>query len=401
MKNISASLALVSILSATILFIAYCIEPVKANTDLRGPGYAGSTTCQSCHQQVYDHYKNTAHSKATSEANHQNIKASFEPGHNIYSYDVNTKLEMQKRDSCYFFQVYNYGKQTEEYRIDLIFGWKNAQTYMYAKNDHTYELPLSYYHSVNKWGTSPGFPTVQPYFARMVGRDCYECHSSYLDEKTTSVISSQEKFDVKKMILGIDCERCHGPAMQHVTYHLDNPADKKAKYIVLVNKLSRAQKIDACAICHSGNDRAKIESRFYFRMGDTLDKFFMRKHYSENESLDVHGNQHGLLSQSKCFTRSANMTCMTCHNAHQDANADLSVYSQTCIKCHKETHVAECPKKAGIGEAIGKNCIDCHMPKQASGAISFRLQDSSKFSSYVLRSHRIMIYKDSMMKNLH
>jgi hypothetical protein len=396
MKRFSLISLVTGLLIFIIIFLAYCIEPSSAKEDLRGPGYAGAAECRQCHQEVYDSHSLTAHFKATSEAVPENIHGDFTRGNKQYQYDVNTKVEMQKRDSGYYFQVFNYGKPEDSYKLDIVFGWKNAQTYMYAKNNQTFELPLSYYHSVKQWGTSPGFPTVQPYFSRMVGRDCYECHSSYLDEQSTSIISSEQKFNSKNVILGIDCERCHGPAKAHAEYHVANPTEKKAKYLVMVSNLSRSQKIDACAVCHSGNDKSKIESRFYFKMGDTLGKFFMPKHYAPNESFDVHGNQYGLLSQSKCFLRSEKMTCFTCHSAHQDAIKDLAVYSQTCIACHQESHVKECPKKISMGKSIEENCVDCHMPKQASNAINFRLQNSTQFSSYILRSHRIMVYSDSI-----
>jgi hypothetical protein len=46
---------------------------------------------------------------------------------------------------------------------------------------------------------------------------------------------------------------------------------------------------------------------------------------------------------------------------------------------------------------LENNCIDCHMPVQASQAITFHLSGQKEKSAYRLRTHRIGIY-DSLLK---
>lgn len=42
---------------------------------------------------------------------------------------------------------------------------------------------------------------------------------------------------------------------------------------------------------------------------------------------------------------------------------------------------------------VGKNCIDCHMPLQASKTIWFNNGGESKKIPYFIRTHKIGIYK--------
>ena len=156
--------------------------------------------------------------------------------------------------------------------------------------------------------------------------------------------------------------------------------------------LTTQQRVDRCAICHYGDDKLKLQSRFQFMPGDAISNFYSESYPNPDADLDVHGNQYGMLSQSKCFLESKTMDCISCHNPHKDATEGLLYYSQKCMSCHSEINKNFCTTKTLPGISLKDNCIDCHMPKKASGAISFMLSGKSEMSSYMLRSHRIAIY---------
>jgi predicted CXXCH cytochrome family protein len=305
------------------------------------------------------------------------------------------KVMMQKRDSGYYQLLYTNGIETAAYRFDILFGQRNAQTSLYWDRNQLYELPVSHYNAVNAWGTSPGFPADHPEFRRLIDTDCFDCHSSNITLKKTAV-NNDPGYEKSTVIYGIDCERCHGPALNHVNYHRQHPGEKAAAWLVKNSSLTQQQKLDACAVCHSGNDKMKIQSRFEFRMGDTLGYFFMPFGGSK-PAADVHGNQYALLLQSKCFNINT-MTCGTCHDPHKNASPDLATYSQKCMSCHTSTSRNFCPKYASLGESIKLNCIDCHMPRKPSDAISYQLQQSSIKAPYLLRTHKIAVYADSLQK---
>ncbi len=314
---------------------------------------------------------------------------------------------MEKRDSGLFQVLYIKDMETESRRFDISFGLTHAQTWLYWQGDHTYELPVSYYRSVNDWGTSPGFSATLPNFKRLIGVDCFECHSSYIANKKNTApagdyFSAERETEIlekSSLVYGIGCQRCHGPAAKHVDFHVQYPEIKLATHIVTATSLNQQQQLDGCAICHSGNDKIKLRSRFLFRPGDMLADFFMSSSITDSSrNFDVHGNQFNLLKQSKCFLAADKMTCSSCHNPHNQSLANMVTYSQKCMSCHTQAAGNFCTFTAKPGTMLQDNCIDCHMPKQTSGAISFQLSGSSGISSYLLRTHRIAIHDNKNEK---
>jgi hypothetical protein len=389
------SFFIVLIFGGFILCYSRCTNPAEGN-DPRGKMYAGAETCRQCHQAIHDSFLTTAHFNATAKADAKNILGHFNKGQHIFNYNDSVRVAMEKRDSGFYQVLYLDGKEQHAYRFDILFGYRNAQTSLYWQSERLYELPVSYYNAFSSWGTSPGgsYTADHPIFNRLISDGCFECHSSNFGLSAHTSMNSDKMLDGQTAVYGIDCERCHGPATNHVNYHLANPGVKTASYITVGKNLSQGQRLDACAICHSGNDKPQVQSRFLFQMGDHLGNFFM-PFGNKTKEPDVHGNQMGLLVQSKCFSVKT-MSCGTCHSPHTNASADLSFYSQKCMDCHKAASDSFCPQYKTMGEPIKSNCIDCHMPKLASTAISFYLPQHKESSSYFLRTHRIGIYADSL-----
>ena len=383
MQRNKKSVLLVLLLAGFTFLLSRCLNSADARTDPRGPMYAGAATCRQCHQEIYDTYQATAHSNSTTAASGKNLLGNFEPGLNSFVYDSVTRVSMENRDSGHFQVLYEQGHEVAAYRFDILFGYRNAQTSVYWKDNKLYELPISHYSSVDRWGTSPGYPVAHPEFSRVVNSECLDCHSSNIQLLQGSSFAGEQQLDPASLITGIDCERCHGPAQNHVNFHDANSGERQARYMLKNAGLTRQQKLDACAVCHSGNDKMKVESRFQFKMGDTLSHYFM-PFGGRTGAADVHGNQYGLLSQSACF-KGSNLTCGNCHNPHTDAANSVTVFSRTCLTCHKADAGNFCPKFEQMGEKIKTNCIDCHMPKQASMAIRFQLEGSQDSGQYMLQ----------------
>jgi hypothetical protein len=401
MKKNKKSLVTASLLFVFIVFLSQCIHTNKSKPDPRGTAFAPEQSCRQCHQAIYDSAITTAHFNASAIATAKNVLGNFNAPHNSFIYDSITRIMMQQRDSGLYQVLYKNNKESEARRFDIVFGMRHAQTSLYWKADRTYELPVSYYHTVNNWGTSPGFSATVPEFTRLIGMDCFECHSSYISHKKNSTASGNyfasdekvETFEKNSLVSGIGCQRCHGPAARHIDFHEQNPNITTPRFLVSNKTLNRQQQLDQCAVCHSGNDKRKIQSRFNFRPGEMLADYFLPAVVADStHPFDVHGNQLNLLKQSACFLQS-NMTCSTCHDPHGNAPLPVAVYSQKCMGCHTIAANNFCTLTPKPGIVLKDNCIDCHMPKEASAAISFQLSGNAVNSSYLLRSHRIAVYK--------
>lgn len=385
------------------VFLVNCTNKSDEYIDPRGTDYAGSESCIQCHQAQYDMASKSSHFKATAPADLANVLGDFDKGNHVFIYDKNTKLAIEKRNDSLYQVLYKNGKEVEAHRFDIVFGAKHAQTSVYWKDGNTYELPISYYHSIKGWATSPGFPADKPYFDRMVVKDCYSCHASNASsrsvqqnsaEKNSMSMDVEDIIDPKTIVYGIDCERCHGPAKKHVDFHLKNPNIKVANSITSFKNLNKQQRLDACALCHGGNDGMKMKSRFDFKPGATLSEFYRStRSITDTATFDVHGNQFRLMAQSKCFLNSEKMDCITCHNPHENASKNLASYSKICMTCHQSTiKHSDKTLKTMSGSLLASSCVECHMPKKSSGAIKFQLSDSKELSNYILRTHKIGIY---------
>lgn len=356
--------------------------------------YAGAAACINCHKAVYDSFTGTAHYLTSRPAAAEFIKGSFKAGQNQFSYNPFMNVQLEQKDSGFFQTVYINGAASHSEPIDIVIGsGTKGQTYLYWKENLLYQLPVSYYVPTRSWCNSPGYPAGMPRFNRLIPARCLECHGSnaVIEDAGNNV----NYFDKKTIVYGVDCERCHGPSAAHAAYHTAHPQEKKARYILDQQSLSRQQNLDLCALCHSGI-RKQVTPAFTYRAGDRLEDFSLPKYNTDSAaSLDVHGNQYGLLTSSKCF-RSSQMTCSSCHNTHTKEVNMPALFSQRCISCHNSNTQSECRVKVPAGIVLANNCIDCHMPSLPSKAIFLQTADPSKSTADLVRTHRVAIYPEAV-----
>jgi hypothetical protein len=374
-------------------------EKIVKKKTLAEEGFAGSAACANCHKDISESHINTAHYLSSKPALDEYIKGSFEEGKNKFYYNQSVFVAMEKRDSD-FYQV-EYFKETEKKarRFDIVVGsGTKGQSFLNWRNENLFQLPITYFSAANEWSNSPGFPD-KVVFNRIITSRCLECHTTFAT-KISEAGKEPEQFDKTKIIYGVDCEKCHGPAAQHVQFQVKNPSDSVGKFIVNPAKLSRQQNLDLCALCHGGRLQ-KTDPSFSFIAGDALsDHFKVDTTMPDPEKIDVHGNQYGLLRASKCFILSETLTCNSCHTPHAKEKGNKVLFSQRCMTCHNPKHANFCPMEKNVGPSITSNCIDCHMPVKPSKAIAVFLPGKSSPTAALIRSHFISVYMDETKKLL-
>ena len=401
--KITPASIVISLIVSGLFLLTECIDkknPVSTTEikNAKGEEFAGSAACVQCHKNVYDNNIHTAHYLTSRLATAQYVKGNFEKGKNTFVFNPFVSVVMEKRDSDFYQAEYVNGVEARKERFDIVVGsGKKGQSYLYWSGNRLSQLPIFYYSAKNEWANSPGYAGTV-IFSRPITSRCLECHTTYT-QKISDAITEPEEFDHNKIIYGIDCEKCHGPAERHVEYQLQNPKETKGKFIIDPSVLSRQQQLDLCALCHGGR-LTKTKESFSFEVGDTLSNYFLIDTAKKSAAnIDVHGNQYGLLAASKCFKTSA-MTCGTCHDPHKNESNEILSFSQKCMSCHNEAHGNFCRMKNVSVEILKQNCIDCHMPVQASKAIVFLEQGSSIPKTAFMRSHYIKVYPDETKKVL-
>jgi hypothetical protein len=391
------------IIISCVFFLAMCVaNEHKQENDSRKDvfkKFAGSKSCANCHQDIYNKHLLTEHHLTSAPSTAKNILGSFEPGNNVFAFDPFTDVKMERRDSGFYQVEYKNGNKIREGKFDVVIGsGRKGQSYLSWINSRLVQLPITYFSPERQWSNSPGYPPHAVAFYRPITSRCLECHSTYF-EKTSDPSAKLETFDHDNIIYAVDCEKCHGPAAEHVTFHSENPSVKEPKFIVNPGKLPRERLLDLCALCHGGA-LTKTKPSFQFQAGDTLSNYFSLQAVAQNaDNIDVHGNQLGLLSLSKCFVL-GKVTCTSCHNVHENENGKIEIFSQRCISCHSEGHEKICKMTGQIGPSITQNCIDCHMPRQLSHAVAVYLQGADAPTAALMRTHYIKTYPNETQKIL-
>jgi hypothetical protein len=385
-----------------IVFLTKCVNDQTPDKTIiknpKGASFAGSAACASCHKNISESHRHTAHFLTSQPAKASYIKGSFNPGENTFILNDRVHVVMEKRKDSFYQVAYLDGSERQANSIDIVIGsGTKGQTYLDWSNNALFQLPVSYFSLANQWTNSPGYPGMIVY-NRPISSRCLECHSTYV-EKVSSAESPSEEFNREKILYGVDCEKCHGPAASHIEFQSKHPEDTIGKYIINPANLSRKQNLDLCAMCHGGRLR-KTKPSFTFAPGDKLEDYFSQDSVGRHTAdIDVHGNQYGLLAASKCFKMSE-MTCNSCHNVHENERGRLSIISQRCLSCHGNEHQKICPMTKTIGSSIREDCISCHMPKQTSRSITVLLQGSEIPTAAIMRTHLIKIYPDETKKIL-
>jgi hypothetical protein len=387
------------VLSASCSFIFAHQNPGRTQPDSNG--YAGDAACRDCHAKEFEGYEQTRHHRTSQLPSSSSILGKFVDGKNtLATFNPQVRFRMDAKGDA-FFETAITGKPGQKKnrteRIDLVIGsGRKGQTYLYWRGDQLFELPVSYWTASDRWTNSPGYVDGSADFDRPVTPRCLECHATSF---TSLPAATGYHFDKTNFVLGISCERCHGPAAEHVRRHAANTVKSNAETTTSAAAVSpsssatipptatdRARQIDVCAQCHGGIGEG-VTPPFSFRPGEPLANALKLEPFNPRARVDVHGNQVALLEKSRCFQSSPSMTCSTCHDLHAPER-DAASYSDRCLTCHKPQ---SCPTFAKSPQQPA-NCVDCHMPVQASKSLVLDIEDEQVGAR--VRSHWIRAYPD-------
>jgi len=357
--------------------------------------YLGDAVCGQCHKDKFDTYEQTAHHLTSQIANKDTIAGNFKPGSNtMLTTNPNLTFRMDAKGDGFYqtaIWVEGNGTRTRTERLDLVTGsGAKGQTYLYWRDNQLFQLPVSYSTVLQQWINSPGYRDGTADFERAIIPRCLECHATYFEP----VFPDPElnMYDTKNFVLGISCERCHGPGYGHAEKYRSVNSTHAARAIVNPAKLSPSRQADVCAQCHGGQGERFLFPAFSYVPGQPLEKYIDLGPIDSAKDVDVHGKQGKLLMKSRCYQMSGNMNCSTCHDVHK-REPDLAVMSQHCLSCHKVEATAT---HRTVGAGIAENCIDCHMPKLESKVVD--LDVNGKQVRPRFRSHWIKIYSEDERK---
>lgn len=212
-----------------------------------------------------------------------------------------------------------------------------GQTYVFEKDGIFYESRVSFYRELNGLDLTMGARNLKPTnltqaAGRPMGRDekvrCFGCHA------TNATVGMQ--LTLERMTPGVQCERCHGDTGHHIEgINRGDPVLAKMKDLRHQNAEEFS---NFCGQCH----RTWAEIAGEGKLGISNIRF-----------------QPYRLTNSKCYdTEDTRISCVACHDPHQEINRTDTSYDSKCQACHGGGK-----REAKLCKVSTKNCVSCHMPK--------------------------------------
>jgi len=333
--------------------------PLTAPSDAKTPvasvsgaHYVGSASCQSCHQEIYEHWKKTPMANVVRDPREH--PEAITP-------------DLSKPDPLVKF--------TKE-DIAFVYGsiWK--QRYFKKVGDDYFPLGAQWdiTHKVWKpylvkddWWVA-NYPPDN--MQRPTGPLCDGCHSVNYDIHTKTVTE-----------WNVGCEKCHGPGSEHVKQPI-------ATNIMNPARLDFVAGNDTCIQCHSQGRPISnpVEGKYYdwpvgYEISKKLQDYWKLEEHKFGETTFAHfadGTAHKNRMQGNDYVTSLmynhGVTCYTCHDVHgtQHPSNLRKPAQELCMDCHAagSPNGPHAPTLAEHthhkAESAGSSCIECHMPKIAT-----------------------------------
>jgi tetratricopeptide (TPR) repeat protein len=391
--TVAAALVLAGVASAVWLWPSSRIPDPDPNPDDPGepivlnPGYLGIDSCAPCHAGRVAEFRKTNHYWACRRPEDAPLAPGFAAGRGTLALGLSPRFEMTHTDDGFFQSVVRpatTGENRSTAKIAFVYGaGKMDEVYFAWRGDELYELSTGWLHPQACWGNASWNVDRSLDTGREGTVRCLECHCTWFHH----VPGTDHKYKPDSFIMGVTCERCHGPGRDHVAAHQANPKATAPLAIVQPALLSRERQLEVCTQCHGNSTRHRGPAMSY-RPGQPLEDAY-RTAVSHNPEDDHVANQIHYLRKSKCFQHSE-MTCTTCHNPHKPT--DHAAVQKSCLKCHEP---AKCPEQPRIPEAVRSDCTGCHMPPRVWMNVHFHTAEEPFVPPVPRYDHRIAVHPEA------
>ncbi|MBB6052383.1 multiheme c-type cytochrome [Armatimonas rosea] len=348
-----------ALLPLIVLWVAACTPTTPKSETAPSPAptpntaqFLGNDACKPCHAAEFKSHTNTRHMQTLRKATQSELGALAPPagplpGESALAWEkgqLNVVAPAQQTN------------MTLAAPLDLALGsGKTGITFLAVDSEGSLELRHSYFPHTKQWIVTPG---QEKFEATSVGwihpkddsQRCVGCHA---------VVLPPDSLMPERKFFGVGCESCHGPGSEHVAAM--QKGDKSKGVLLTALRGTGGKRLnEVCGRCH----RAPADVEHMDELSKQATSRFM---------------PYGL-SLSQCFKQSNDkLSCVTCHNPHEDASTDTKRYEAVCVSCHAA------PKKACPVNPKEK-CVSCHMPTaKVFPGTSFPIK---------MADHFIRIYKD-------
>lgn len=344
------------------------------------PGFVDESSCALCHPRIAETYREKGMARAFRRPRPESDIEDFAAPPFVHAASGQS-FQISRRGERLVFQRWQTGPDGQpinvfETPVDWILGsGDHARTYLYRTPEgELYQLPLAWYSQERSWAMAPGFDRPDhDGVLRRVRRECLFCHTSYPDVPAAADLYGAPQVFPARLPEGVGCQRCHGPAAEHVWLALGGIGSNAEIRASVFNpgRLPAPRRDEVCMGCHLQPSVALPGLRrfgrgdFSFRPGEPLADYFVQVDVEEEgrtaaDRFEINHHPYRL-RQSRCWIESKGaLSCLTCHDPHRrvPASARAAHYRNACLTCHRLENL---PAAAHTDAA---DCVSCHMAKR-------------------------------------
>lgn len=311
--------------------------------------FAGTDACAVCHQEKVAAQQQTPMAHASSKAPETEALRSNASISNV-SLAFKSEIVRERKGSTY--SVTRGGDAMTGQILWSMGDGVMGQTFVVRSGGGLYESQLSYFKAIGGLDLTPGhtaggpqdlehaFGTLQ---SEETAQQCFGCH--------TTASSLRGKFDEARATPGVTCEACHGPGAKHVEAMQQKQNEPAQDTMLDPRSFGPVKLVDFCGACHRAS----------------LDVIAAKDFLPINIRFQPYR-----LSKSRCWKRpDARLTCVACHDPHENLVRDAVFYDGKCLACHGPGHAGTTAdgdgsplvEKPPVCKVSSRNCVSCHMPK--------------------------------------
>jgi tetratricopeptide (TPR) repeat protein len=306
-------------------------------------------------------------------ANRTSVQGDFTRGE-IQLHGASYRL--RQRDGIFYITESVLTGAPQEHRVDYTLGNRRIQHYLTTlSSGRIIVLAPSWDIQRKQWfhNTDIADPDeTDETLIQIWNKNCYSCHVS---QQQKGFDAARNEYKSSWLDFGTNCERCHGPASDHVAhYSAPNPPKGPAVDIIVQTRLDAARNTMVCAQCHSFRD-IYVNG---FAAGDNYYDHFLPileatqphdndpAYWPDGRTRRFSNDAFGLW-QSECYLK-GKAVCTNCHVTPHlveiEKNPQLRPDSNAlCATCHGSLTGNVAAHSHHVAGSKGSSCVECHMPR--------------------------------------
>jgi tetratricopeptide (TPR) repeat protein len=357
----------------TLFIICLSFSLLAQAEEKQTTDYAGSSSCRECHERFYQLWSTSKHGLAMQPytLGFAAIQLTEHQG------EIVIGKERYRADIVEGVVIETGQKGRKEYKIEHVLGGKNVYYFLTPfKKGRLQTLPIAYDVNKKEWfdtaasgmrhfpGGEQGQAVAWREYPYTFNTACYSCHVSQL---STNYDPKTDTYHTTWTEPGINCETCHGSAIEHNKIAKSTPKGQPlTEYGLIRTKImTKEQRNDLCSSCHAKAGPLTLEykpkERFYDHFDlvtlEDLDYYVDGRDLGENYTLTS-------WSMSPCY-KSGKIDCIHCHTSSGRYRFKKEKFNNACMPCHEDKVKDPTTHTHHSAESEGSKCISCHMPMTA------------------------------------